>query len=148
MGDVAHSRVARSDIHALLALGVGELRVCAPPSLRPDALDPRVTYADDLEQALADIDVVMLLRLQKERMQAAHIPDDAAYFQSHGLTGERLSLARPGALVTHPGPINREVEIASAVADGPQSAILAQVANGLPVRMAVMCRLLGASLRL
>ncbi len=147
VGDVAHSRVARSDMHALLTLGVGELRVCAPPSLRPDLLDKRVTYVDGIERALADIDVVMLLRLQKERMQAAHIPDDAAYFESYGLTEARLALARPHALVMHPGPINREVEIASGVADGPQSAILAQVANGLPIRMAVMCRLLGATLR-
>ncbi len=147
VGDVAHSRVARSDIHALLALGVGELRICAPPALRPDGIDSRVTHAEDLDRALADIDVVMLLRLQKERMQAAHVPDDAAYFATYGLNAARLALARPGALVMHPGPINREVEIASEVADGPQSAILAQVANGLPTRMAVMCRLLGASLR-
>ena len=147
IGDVAHSRVARSDIHALLALGVGELRVCAPSTLRPDVIDARVTCVDDLGPALADIDVIMLLRLQKERMQAAHIPDDAAYFETYGLTAARLALARPDALVMHPGPINREVEIDSAVADGPQSAILAQVANGLPIRMAVMCRLLGASLR-
>ncbi len=147
VGDVAHSRVARSDIHALLALGVGELRVCAPPSLRPASLDPRVSFADDIESALADIDVVMLLRLQKERMQAAQVPDDAAFFATWGLTETRLALARPNALVMHPGPINREVEIASSVADGAQSAILAQVANGLPIRMAVMCRLLGATLR-
>ncbi|MEO6065408.1 MAG: aspartate carbamoyltransferase catalytic subunit [Lysobacterales bacterium] len=147
VGDVAHSRVARSDIHALLALGVGELRVCGPPSLRPASLDPRVSFADDIESALADIDVVMLLRLQKERMQTAHIPDDAAFFETWGLTDARLALARPNALVMHPGPINREVEIASSVADGAQSAILTQVANGLPIRMAVMCRLLGATLR-
>ncbi len=147
VGDVAHSRVARSDIHALLTLGVGELRVCAPAPLRPDAPDPRLNFIDDIDRALVDIDVVMLLRLQKERMPLAHIPDDHAFFRSHGLTEERLALARPGALVMHPGPINREVEIASSVADGPQSAILAQVANGLPVRMAVMCHLLGAKLR-
>ncbi len=147
IGDIAHSRVAHSDIDALLALGVGELRVCAPPALLPAAPDPRLVVMDDIAQAIAGVDVVMLLRLQKERMQAADIPDDTAFFRDYGLTPERLARARPGALVMHPGPINREVEIASAVADGPQSMILAQVANGMPIRMAVMCRLLGASLR-
>ncbi len=143
VGDIRHSRVARSDIHALLTLGVGQLRVCAPPALLPDTLDPRIEVHHDLDRALAGVDAIVMLRLQKERMQAALIDDEDAYFDRFGLSRARLALAREDAIVMHPGPMNRGVEIASDVADGPQSVILEQVSNGLLVRMAVMARLMG-----
>jgi aspartate carbamoyltransferase catalytic subunit len=146
VGDIRHSRVARSDMHALLTLGVGELRVCGPRSLMPDTLDPRVHVFDDLDRALVDVDAVIMLRLQKERMTQALIPSTAEYFAQWGLSQARLTLAKREAIVMHPGPMNREVEIASDVADGPQSVILQQVSNGLVVRMAVMAKLVGAAL--
>jgi aspartate carbamoyltransferase catalytic subunit len=146
VGDIRHSRVARSDMHALLTLGVGELRVCGPRALLPDRLDPRVRVFDDLDRALVDVDAVVMLRLQKERMEQALIPSTGEYFAQWGLSSARLALAKRDAIVMHPGPMNREVEIASDVADGPQSVILQQVANGLVVRMAVMARLVGAVL--
>lgn len=139
MGDIRHSRVAHSAIHALHCLGVPDIRVIAPDLLMPQ--DPnklRVRTFTQPEQGLQDVDVVMTLRLQKERMQAAHIPDGANYFQHYGLTSERLRFAKPDAIVMHPGPMNRDVEIASSVADGPQSVILQQVRNGVAARMAVM----------
>jgi aspartate carbamoyltransferase catalytic subunit len=145
VGDILHSRVARSNLHALRTLGVGELRVCGPRALLPPALDPTVRVFDDFDAALRGADVVMMLRLQKERMQEALVPSEAEYFRHYGLDARRLALARPDALVMHPGPMNRGVEIASDVADGPQSAILQQVSNGLVVRMAVMARLMGAA---
>jgi aspartate carbamoyltransferase catalytic subunit len=144
VGDVLHSRVARSDMHALATLGVGELRVCGPDSLLP----PTIAGAQrscDLDAALDGVDVVMTLRLQKERMDAALIPGAEDYAARFGLTRERLRRAKPDAIVMHPGPMNRGIEIASDVADGPQSVILEQVSNGLVVRMAVMARLVGAS---
>ncbi|HQW63772.1 MAG TPA: aspartate carbamoyltransferase catalytic subunit [Pseudomonadota bacterium] len=144
VGDVLHSRVARSDIDALRTLGIGELRVCAPETLLPADPLPGVRVFHDIGRALLDVDVVMMLRLQKERMQASAIPDDASYFSRYGLTPERLALAKRDAIVMHPGPMNRGVEIASGVADGPQSVILQQVSNGLVVRMAVMAHLMGA----
>jgi aspartate carbamoyltransferase catalytic subunit len=142
-GDILHSRVARSDMHALRALGVGNLRVCAPANLLPaqDQL-PGVEIVEDFDAALAGVDVIIMLRLQKERMQQAQVPSEQAYYARYGLDARRLRLARPDCLVMHPGPINREVEIASAVADGAQSLILEQVGNGVFVRMAVLAELL------
>jgi aspartate carbamoyltransferase catalytic subunit len=142
-GDIRHSRVARSDAQALVALGAGEVRLCAPPELAPDAEElPMCRRFHDFDEAIAGADVVIMLRLQKERMHSAAIPSEADYFQRYGLSAARLARAHPDCLVMHPGPINRGVEIASAVADGPQSLILEQVANGVFVRMAVLAELL------
>ncbi|VUZ24169.1 Aspartate carbamoyltransferase [uncultured Comamonas sp.] len=139
VGDVLHSRVARSDIHALLALGCPEVRVVGPRTLVPsDLAQMGVRVFHNLEEGIRDCDVIIMLRLQNERMSGALLPSSQEYFKSFGLTPERLQLARPDAIVMHPGPINRGVEIASAVADGPQSVILAQVTFGIAVRMAVM----------
>jgi aspartate carbamoyltransferase catalytic subunit len=144
-GDILHSRVARSDIHALRTLGVGELRVCGPANLLPPPQDmPGCEVIDEFDRAATDADVIIMLRLQKERMHQAQVPSEQAYYARYGLDARRLRLARPGCLVMHPGPINREVEIASAVADGAQSCILEQVGNGVFVRMAVLAELLGA----
>jgi aspartate carbamoyltransferase catalytic subunit len=144
VGDILHSRVARSEIHALNTLGVGELRVIGPKTLIPAAFDNMGGHIfHDMEQGLAGVDVVIMLRLQKERMQGALLPSENEYFQRYGLTEEKLALAAADAIVMHPGPINRGVEIASSVADGPQSVILEQVSNGLAVRMAVMSMVLG-----
>ncbi len=139
MGDIRHSRVAQSTMQALHCLGTPDIHIIAPPSLLPE---PRSglnikTYTDP-EQGLRDLDIIITLRLQKERMLAAHIPDETAYFEQYGLTPERLALAKPDALVMHPGPMNREVEIAGTVADGLQSVILEQVHHGVFARMAVM----------
>jgi aspartate carbamoyltransferase catalytic subunit len=143
-GDILHSRVARSDIHALRTLGVRELRVCGPANLLPSAAElPGCTILEDFDAALPGADVVVMLRLQKERMSLAQVPSEQAYYARYGLDARRLRLARPAALVLHPGPINREVEIASAVADGAQSRILEQVENGVFLRMAVLAELLG-----
>ena len=142
-GDVRHSRVARSDAHALRALGVRELRLCAPLELAPDAGEfPNCRFFDDFDEALSGADVVIMLRLQKERMQAAAIPSEADYFRRYGLSQARLARANPECLVMHPGPINRGVEIADEVADGAQSLILEQVGNGVFVRMAVLAELI------
>jgi len=144
VGDVKHSRVARSQIHALNILGVGELRVVAPKTLVPPAVDSLgVRVFHDMAEGLADVDVVIMLRLQRERMQGALIPSGNEYFQLYGLTEEKLALARPDAIVMHPGPINRGIEIDSAVADSGRSVILEQVSNGIAVRMAVMSMCLG-----
>ncbi len=142
-GDILHSRVARSDLHVLRALGVRELRACGPRALLPPADQlPGCIVTEDFDAAVDGADVVIMLRLQKERMQQAHVDSEAAYFERYGLTPARLARAATDALVMHPGPMNRGVEIDSAVADGPQSAILAQVANGVPVRMACLAALL------
>lgn len=139
VGDVRHSRVARSAYQVLTALGVGELRIVAPEALMPDAGEmPGTVRFTSLEAGIAHADVVMMLRIQKERMADAAIPDPKDYFQAWGLTRSRLKLARHEAIVMHPGPMNREVEIASDVADGPQSVIRQQVTNGVAVRMAVL----------
>ncbi len=144
VGDVAHSRVARSQIHALRILGVPDIRVVAPRTLLPVDIETLgVRVVPHLETALRDCDVVITLRLQRERMQGTFLPSEGEYFRHYGLDAARLALARPDALVMHPGPINRNVEIASAVADGPQSVILEQVTNGIAVRMAVMAQVLG-----
>jgi aspartate carbamoyltransferase catalytic subunit len=142
-GDIRHSRVARSDAHALTTIGVRELRLCAPPELAPDSREfPQCDIFHDFDEALAGADVVIMLRLQKERMQAASIPSEDEYFARYGLSAQRLRRAAPDCLVMHPGPINRGVEIASDVADGAQSLILEQVASGVFVRMAALAELL------
>lgn len=144
VGDIMHSRVARSQIHALTTLGVSELRVIAPKTLIPRQVEKLGIHVyHDLDTGLRNADVVIMLRLQKERMQGALLPSEQEYFQTFGLTKEKLKLAKPDAIVMHPGPINRGVEIDSSVADGPQSVILEQVTNGIAVRMAVMSMVLG-----
>ncbi|VAW70936.1 Aspartate carbamoyltransferase [hydrothermal vent metagenome] len=147
VGDIKHSRVARSQIHALNTLNTGEVRIVAPRTLIPkDVESMGVTVFHDLAQGIKDADVVIMLRLQKERMQGALLPSEQEYFQLYGLTEERLRLAKPDAIVMHPGPINRGVEIDSSVADGPQSVILSQVTYGIAVRMAVMSMTLGSNM--
>jgi aspartate carbamoyltransferase catalytic subunit len=139
VGDLRHSRVARSAWHALRTLGVGRFALAAPPALLPEADEfPGCERYTRLEDALRAADVVMMLRVQKERMTEAELPDNERYFAAWGLTGERLALARPDAIVMHPQPMNRGIEIASDVADGPQSVIRDQVRNGVAVRMAVL----------
>jgi aspartate carbamoyltransferase catalytic subunit len=139
IGDILHSRVARSEIVALNTLGAAEVRVIAPKTLLPAYVETLgVKVFHDLKNGLKDVDVVMMLRLQKERMSSALLPSESEYFKCFGLTEGKLKYARPDAIVMHPGPINRGVEIDSKVADGPQSVILQQVSNGIAVRMAVM----------
>jgi len=145
IGDVIHSRVAKSNIHALTTLGCPEIRVIGPESLLPSDLKMLgVKVYHDLDEGLRGVDVVMTLRIQKERMEAGQVPEGEAFFRQWGLTSERLKLAKPDAIVMHPGPMNRGVEIASDVADGPQSVILQQVTFGIAVRMAVMSMVAGA----
>ncbi len=144
VGDVKHSRVARSDLHALRTLGVGEIRVCGPASLLPeDGILDGCQVGDDLDAMLEGVDAVMMLRLQRERMEEGLVPSLEGYHARYGLTAERLRRAAPDAAVLHPGPINRGVEITDEVVDGPQSWVLRQVANGVAVRMAVLETLLG-----
>ncbi|ANE54059.1 MULTISPECIES: aspartate carbamoyltransferase catalytic subunit [Methylomonas] len=139
VGDILHSRVARSQILALNALGVAEVRVIAPKTLLPAQVKTMgVTPIHDMDEGLADVDVVIMLRLQKERMNSAFLPSESEFFRCFGLTEAKLQRAKPDAIVMHPGPINRGVEIASSVADGSQSVILQQVSNGVAVRMAIM----------
>ena len=140
-GDIAHSRVARSNIHLLTAMG-SRVRVIGPPTLMPAEIERLgVELFDTMEDGLRDVDVVMMLRLQRERMTAGLVPSEREYFRFFGLDMTRLSLARSGALVMHPGPMNRGVEIDSAVADHQQSVIQEQVEMGVAVRMAVLDRL-------
>jgi aspartate carbamoyltransferase catalytic subunit len=144
VGDIRHSRVARSDWQALRTLGVTELRLVAPPALMPDISEfAGCTRYTRLEDGLKGADVIVMLRIQKERMGEADLPDGAQYFSAWGLTPQRLALARPDAIVMHPQPMNRGIEIASGVADGPQSVIRDQVRNGVAVRMAVLETVLG-----
>ena len=139
VGDILHSRVARSDIHALTTLGVPEVRAIGPHTLLPGGLEQMgVRVFTNMEEGLKDVDVIIMLRLQNERMSGALLPSAGEYFKSYGLTPERLALAKPDAIVMHPGPINRGVEIDSKVADGKQAVILPQVTFGIAVRMAVM----------
>ena len=139
VGDVRHSRVARSAWHVLSTLGVAEIRIVAPQVLMPEAGEFKgCERASSLDAGIADVDVIMMLRIQKERMETAHIPDVDRYFQQFGLSSARLMKAKPGAIVMHPQPMNRGIEIASEVADGPQSVIRDQVRNGVAVRMAVL----------
>ncbi len=140
-GDISHSRVARSNIHLLTAMG-SRVRVIGPPTLMPVAVERLgVEVFHDMDAGLRDVDVVMMLRLQRERMQSGLVPSEREYFRFFGLDARRLALARPGALVMHPGPMNRGVEIDSAVADHQQSVIQEQVEMGVAVRMAVLDRL-------
>jgi aspartate carbamoyltransferase catalytic subunit len=144
VGDILHSRVARSEIHALTTMGVPEVRVIAPKTLLPahvEKLGVHVFY--DMYEGLKDVDVVMMLRLQNERMSGAMLPSAQEYFKTYGLTPEKLAFAKPDAIVMHPGPMNRGVEIDSRVADGKQSVILPQVTYGIAIRMAVMAILAG-----
>jgi aspartate carbamoyltransferase catalytic subunit len=144
VGDILHSRVARSDIHALTTLGVPEIRAIGPATLLPGGLEQMgVRCYSNMDEGLKGVDVIIMLRLQNERMAGALLPSAGEYFKSYGLTPERLALARPDAIVMHPGPMNRGVEIDSAVADGPQAVILPQVTFGIAVRMAVMSILAG-----
>ena len=139
VGDILHSRVARSQIQALSTLGVDEVRVIAPKTLLPvqcESLGVHVYH--DMFDGLRDVDVIIMLRLQHERMQGALLPNEHEYFRLYGLTADKLAVARPDAMIMHPGPINRGVEIDSAVADGPRSVILQQVTHGIAVRMAIM----------
>ena len=142
VGDILHSRVARSDIHGLTTLGVPEVRAIGPYTLLPAGLEQMgVRVFTDMREGLKDVDVIIMLRLQNERMNGALLPSAQEYFKHYGLTQEKLALAKPDAIVMHPGPMNRGVEIESAVADGPQSVILDQVTFGIAVRMAVMSML-------
>lgn len=139
VGDILHSRVARSDIHALTTLGCAEVRAIGPRTLLPGGLEHMgVRVFHNMEEGLKGVDVVIMLRLQNERMSGALLPSAQEYFKAYGLTQDRLALAKPDAIVMHPGPMNRGVEIDSAVADGVQSVILNQVTFGIAVRMAVM----------
>ena len=145
VGDIAHSRVARSEIHALRSLGVPDLRVVGPKTLIPaqvERLGVRVFH--ELDEGLARADVVIMLRLQRERMRGALLPSEQEYFQCYGLTAQRLKAAKPDVIVMHPGPINRGIEIDSRVADGDHSVILQQVSHGIAVRMAVMAMTMGS----
>lgn len=145
-GDIRHSRVARSDVRALHMLGVRDVRLCAPRAMLPESLDdfPGCTSTENFDNALTGSDVVIMLRIQKERMAAAQFPEAADYHTHYGLDTRRLALAKPECQVLHPGPINRGIEIAPEVADGRQSRILDQVANGVVVRMAVLAELLAS----
>ena len=144
VGDILHSRVARSDIHALTTLGVPEVRAIGPHTLLPGGLEQMgVRTFTNMDEGLKDVDVIIMLRLQNERMSGALLPSAQEYFKSYGLTPERLALAKPDAIVMHPGPMNRGVEISSEVADGAQSLIREQVEMGVAVRMAVLYLLAG-----
>ncbi|MBN9287644.1 MAG: aspartate carbamoyltransferase [Gammaproteobacteria bacterium 39-13] len=143
VGDILHSRVARSQIHALHILRAGEIRVIGPKTLLPAQVEKLGVHVfHDLHQGLKGVDVIMMLRLQTERMQKGLLPQGNAYYRQYGLTTETLSLANPNALIIHPGPINRGVEIQSEIADSPNAVILDQVTNGIAVRMAVMSLLM------
>ena len=144
VGDILHSRVARSQIHALNILGAREVRVIGPQTLLPTEIERLgVTAFTDMDDGLSDIDVIMMLRLQLERMEGQLIPSSQEYFRLYGLTSERVARAAPDAVVMHPGPMNRGLEIASSVADGERSLILPQVTNGIAVRMSIMAKLMG-----
>ena len=139
VGDINHSRVARSEIHALKILGVSEIRVVGPKTLIPDQIEKlgvKVFYS--LDRGIRDADVIITLRLQRERMQSALLPSEKEYYRAFGLTREKVKNAKEDAIIMHPGPINRGIEIESSVADGKQSVILDQVSNGISVRMAIM----------
>jgi len=139
VGDIMHSRVARSQIQALNTLGAGEVRVVAPHTLLPAEVESLgVRPFTELREGIRDADVIMMLRLQRERMQGALLPSEHEYYYLYGLTEKRLRYAKPDAIVMHPGPMNRGVEVDSQVADGPRSVILQQVSHGIAVRMAVM----------
>ena len=139
IGDVKHSRVARSDISALQTLGVKDIRVIAPRTLLPKGIKRfGVTVYEDMNDCVRDCDVIMGLRIQNERIGSPLLASSNEYYKQYGITPERVALAKPDVLIMHPGPMNRGVEIASSVADGPQSVILKQVSNGVAIRMAVL----------
>jgi aspartate carbamoyltransferase catalytic subunit len=139
VGDILHSRVARDQIHALKTLGCTDIRLVGPNTLMPHAINSMgVSTHNNMESGISGVDVVIMLRLQTERMASAFLPSAGEYFRLYGLTTARLAQAKPNAIVMHPGPINRGIEIESAVADGPQSMILNQVGYGIALRMAVM----------
>ncbi len=139
VGDILHSRVARSNMLALKTLGCPDIRVIAPKTLLPAGLEQYgVNVYNNIEQGLKDVDVIIMLRLQRERMRSGLLPSEGEFFRLYGLTEERLALAEPQAIVMHPGPINRGVEIESTVADSPRAVILNQVTYGIAVRMAVL----------
>ncbi len=144
VGDILHSRVARSLIHGLTTLGVPEVRVIAPQTLLPTGVESLgVRRFHDMRAGLKGCDVIVMLRLQSERMRGALLPSAQEYFKHYGLTADKLALANPDAIVMHPGPMNRGIEIDSTVADGPHSVILPQVTFGIAVRMAVMSIIAG-----
>ena len=144
VGDILHSRVARSDIRALSALGAAEIRLIGPKTLLPADMGIAGTRVfNSLREGIRNCDVIIMLRLQNERMNGALLPSAREYFKCYGLTPEVLALASPDAIVMHPGPMNRGVEIDSEVADGPQAVILNQVTFGIAIRMAVMSLLAG-----
>jgi len=146
VGDVLHSRVARSQIHALTTLGVPEVRVIGPRTLLPTDVEKLgVQVYHDMKRGLEGADVVVMLRLQNERMAGPLLPSAQEFFKNYGLTAEKLARAKPDAIVMHPGPMNRGVEIDSPIADGKQSVILPQVTFGIAVRMAVMSMLAGSA---
>ena len=146
VGDIVHSRVARSDIHALTTLGAPEIRAVGPKTLVPgDLKEMGVRVCHDMAEGITGADVIIMLRLQNERMSGGMLPSAGEYFKTFGLSPEKLALAKPDAIVMHPGPINRGVEIDSAVVDGAQSVILPQVTFGIAVRMAVMSIIAGNS---
>ncbi len=145
VGDVAHSRVARSEIHALRTLGVPDIRVVGPKTLIPAGIEAMgVSVFHELDPGIRNVDVIVMLRLQRERMRSALLPSEAEYFNCFGLTSARLRAAREDVIVMHPGPINRGVEIDSEVADGERSVILQQVSHGISVRMAIMAMIMGS----
>ena len=144
VGDIVHSRVARSDIHALTTLGTPDIRAVGPKTLVPgDLKEMGVRVCHDMAEGIRGADVIIMLRLQNERMSGAMLPSAGEYFKTFGLGAEKLALAKPDAIVMHPGPINRGVEIDSSVADGRASVILPQVTFGIAVRMAVMSIIAG-----
>ena len=146
VGDIAHSRVARSEIHALNILGVSDIRVIAPKTLLPENIESLgVRVFHDLTEGLHDVDVIAMLRLQRERIGNAVLPSEEEFFHCFGLTEARLRVAKPDVIVMHPGPINRGIEIDSQVADGDRSVILQQVSHGIAIRMAVMAMVMGAA---
>ena len=146
VGDILHSRVARSAIHALTTLGAAEVRVISPKTLLPTAVEKLGVHPyHDMREGLLDVDVIMMLRLQRERMTGALFSSEQEYFNLYGLTQEKLEFAKPDAIVMHPGPMNRGLEIDSVVADGPRSVILPQVTYGIAVRMAIMALIMGGT---
>ena len=147
VGDIKHSRVARSEIFALSALGVPDIRLIGPKNLMPDNIKvSNIKIFDSMEKGLRDVDVIMMLRIQKERMTGDNIPSEEDYFTDFGLRKKHLGLSKKDAIVMHPGPMNRGVEIDSEVADSDQSVILSQVTFGIAIRMAVMAMLIGKNI--
>ena len=147
VGDIKHSRVARSEIFALSALGVPDIRLIGPKNLMPDKIKAsNIKIFDSMEKGLKDVDVIMMLRIQKERMTGDNIPSEEDYFTNFGLRKKHLGLSKKDAIVMHPGPMNRGVEIDSEVADSDQSVILSQVTFGIAIRMAVMAMLIGKNI--